>query len=84
MKQEKAASHVRELLSERGFDISWRRMTLAGNRRWLVFERNGREVGVDAAGGIWVRESAGQEWRLLSNTHTSSGAIMAADYLSKA
>ena len=83
MKQAKAASYIRELLRERNFDITARRMTLAGNQRWPVFERNGRQVGVDTAGGIWLRESAEQEWRLLAKTHTSSGAIMAADFLSQ-
>ena len=83
MKQAKAASNIQKLLIERGFDIPSRRMALAGNRRWLVFERNGRQVGVDAASGIWLRESVGHEWRCMAKGHTTSDACMAIDFLTK-
>jgi hypothetical protein len=83
MKQEKAANHIRELLSERGFALVSRRMAFAGNQPWLVFERNGRQVGVDAVSGIWLRASAEQDWRCVAMPHTTSGAIMAAEFLSQ-
>jgi hypothetical protein len=81
IKQERGANHIRELLSERGIDLASRQMTLAGNQLWLVFERNGRQAGVDTASGIWLRESAAHDWRCVAMPHTSSGAIMAADFL---
>lgn len=83
MKQAKAANHIRELLTERGFDLTSRQMTLASNQCWLVFERSGRQVGVDAASGIWLRESVAESWRCVAMPHSTSGAIMAADFLSK-
>jgi len=84
MKQTTAVSHIRKLLLERGIDLVSRHLQLADGRQWLVFERNGRQVGVDAASGLWLRGSAEEEWRLLDRAITTSGAIMAVEFPSKA
>jgi len=80
MKQTKAASHMREILGERGFDIPSRRMTLGDNQQWVVFERGDQQVGIDPASGIWLRESCG-EWRCVAAVYSTSGAFMAVDFL---
>ena len=82
MNQTKAANHIREALIERGFDIPSRRMTVCDNQQWLVFERRGRQVGVDQSSGIWLRESKSSEWRS-EGEHTTSGTFMAVDFLTK-
>lgn len=61
MKQATAVGHIRKLLIERGIDLAAHRLQLADGRSWLIFERNGRQVGVDAASGLWLRESAEDE-----------------------
>ena len=83
MKQAKGASHIRELLMQRGFDIPSRSMTLDDNQRWTVFERDGRQVGVDPASGIWLRESEGSKWRCVAKSHTMSGVCLAVDFLTR-
>jgi hypothetical protein len=80
MKQTKAASHMREILAERGFDIPSRRMTLGDNQQWVLFERGNHQVGIDSATGIWLRESGG-EWRCVGTVYSTSGAFMAVDFL---
>ncbi len=79
MKQTKAASHMRELLVERGFDIPSLRMTV-GDQQWVVFERGGRQVGIDRASGIWLRETRGK-WRCVAADYSTSGSFMAVDFI---
>jgi hypothetical protein len=83
MKQAESASHMRELLIARGFDIPSRPLSLTDGQRWLVFERDGRQVGIDAVSGIWLRESAGHTWRCVATLHTMSGALLALDFLTE-
>ena len=83
MKQTTAVSHIRKLLMERRIDLAPRRLQLADGRQWPVFERHGRQVGVDAASGLWLRESAEEDWHLLDRAITTSGALMAVEFLSK-
>jgi hypothetical protein len=80
MKQTQAAGHMRELLRGRGIDIPSRRMTIPDGQHWVVFERDKRQVGIDAASGIWLRSSESEDW-CVAMPHTMSGAIMAADFL---
>jgi hypothetical protein len=82
MNQAQAASHIRELLTARGVEVPSRRMTLPGDQQWVVLERNERQVGIDAASGIWLRMSC-DEWRCVATPHTMSGAIMAVDFLTR-
>ena len=83
MKQAESASHVRELLIARGHDIPSRPLSLPDGQRWLVFERNGRQVGIDAASGICMRESSRHAWRCVAPLHTMSGALLALDFLTE-
>ena len=82
MKQSKAASHIRELLMQRGIDIPSQSVTV-GDKQWAVFERRGRQVGIDPTSGIWVRESVGNQWRCLAKEHSMSGAFLAVEFLTK-
>jgi hypothetical protein len=82
MKQAKAASHIREQLMLKGFDIPSHRVGVR-NQQWVVFEHGGRQIGIDVTSGIWLRESDESEWRLVAKEHTMSGAFLAIDFLTK-
>lgn len=82
-KQDEAANHIRELLSQRKLDISSQRLTLPNNQQWVLFEYKGRQLGIDMASGIWIRESDLHDWRCVSMPSTVSGAIQAVDFLTQ-
>jgi hypothetical protein len=82
-RQAEASDHIRELLGERGFDISPRTATLEGDKSWLVFERAARQIGVDPAGGIWVRASRKEVWRCIERFCTVGGALEAVDFFTR-
>jgi hypothetical protein len=82
-RQAEAAINIRELLHQRGFDIPSRSITVEDNRQWLVFERAGRQVGVDLASGIWVQSSRNDTWRCIEKSCTVGGALEAVDFLTK-
>lgn len=83
MKQTKAVSHIRALLLERGVEVPSRISAMANGQRWVVFELHGRQIGIDPASGIWQRESDDCQWRCVATHHTTSGACLAVDFLSK-
>ena len=78
-----ASLHIQELLRQRGFDIAARTVTLEDNRQWLVFERAGRQVGVDSASGLWVKPSRNDTWRCIESSCTVGGALEAVDFLTR-
>lgn len=80
-KQAEAASHIRELLIQRGLDVSSRQMTLEDNQHWTVYHCGEREIGIDKASGVWVRASIRDEWHCLSMPCTVSGALKAVEFL---
>lgn len=82
-KQAEAASHIKDQLSQRGFDVPSRQMALEDNQRWTVFERGERQIGIDSASGVWVRASMRDLWRCLSMPCTASGALKAVEFLIK-
>ncbi len=82
-KQARAVGHVRKLLGERQIEAASRRLRLPDGQQWVIFERKGRQVGVDSASGIWLRESADDDWRCVAMPHSTSGAALAAEFLSK-
>jgi len=82
MKQARAASHIRELLLQRGVNIPSQSVAM-GDEQWVVFEYEGRQIGIDPASGIWVRESDGNQWRCLADEHSMSGAFLAVGLLTK-
>ena len=74
--QAEAVNHIKNRLRERGLDTSSR----TDNQQWVIFEHEGRQLGVDSASGVWVREREG-DWRCVAMPCTVSGAIQAIDFL---
>lgn len=81
--QAEASLHIQELLRQRGYDIAARAVALEGNRQWLVFERAGRQVGVDSASGLWVKPARNDTWRCIEMSCTVGGALEAVDFLTR-
>jgi hypothetical protein len=82
-KQAEAVNQIKEFLSKRGLEIDNRNLSLESNQRWVVLEHGSRQVGVDSVSGIWLRESLHYEWHCIAMPCTISGAIQAAEFLSK-
>jgi len=82
-KQAEAAKHIQELLSKRGFNIPRKKLTLPENQEWVIFEREGKQIGIDTASGVWVRIKD-RDWRYIGLPCTVSCAIQAGDFLTKA
>jgi hypothetical protein len=80
LKQTQAASYIRELLHQRGLDIPSQRLTLANNQQWIVFEHEGRELGIDTQSGVWIRTKV-DSWRCLATPCNVSGALQAVEFL---
>jgi hypothetical protein len=78
IKQTAAVNHIKGLLQERGFNIPSRSL---GDQRWIIFEHQGRQIGVDSASGVWIRGSEGHDWRCLAIPCSVSGAIQAVEFL---
>jgi len=83
IKQTEAASHIRELLVQRGFDIPSGKLTLPDNQKWSVFQHKQRQIGVDTASGVWVRESDQDSWKCVAMPCTVSGALKAVEFLTQ-
>ena len=83
LKQTQAASHIRELLHQRGIDIPSKRLTLPDSQQWIIFEYNGRQLGIDTASGVWVRESEDEDWRCICMPCNVSGAAQAVEFLTR-
>ena len=79
-KQTEAVTFIRSLLKQRNLDIPSHNMTLPDNQHWVIFEHKNRQIGVDSASGVWIRELEG-EWRCLAMPCTTSGAIQAIEFL---
>jgi hypothetical protein len=82
-KQAEAASKIRELLLQRGFDISSRKMRLPDDQQWIVFKHGERQIGIDTASGVWVRASISDSWKCIALPCTISGAIQAVEFLTR-
>jgi hypothetical protein len=82
IKQTQAASYIRELLHQRGIDIPSKRLTLPDSQQWITFDYNGRQLGVDTASGIWIREDD-DEWRCICMPCSVSGAAQAVEFLTQ-
>jgi len=80
--QTEAVSHIRNLLRERSLDLPSRNLALLDNQRWVIWEYKGKQLGVDSASGVWVREREG-DWQCLAMPCTASGAIQAIGFLAK-
>lgn len=80
-KQEEAANHIQELLTECAIEITSQRLTLPNNQQWIIFEYRQRQIGVDSASGVWARGSELHDWRCVSKPCTVSGALQAVEFL---
>ena len=81
VQQTKAASHIRELLIQRGFDIPSRRLGSEDEPQWIIFEHKDRQLGIDSDSGVWVRASDLEDWRCVSKPCNVSGAAQAVEFL---
>jgi hypothetical protein len=79
--QGEAADHIKQLLIKAGYFISPRRIALEDNQHWIVFAHKERQIGIDSASGIWVRESSHDAWRCIAMPCTVSGALQAVETL---
>jgi hypothetical protein len=79
-KQAEAANHIKELLSKRGFNLPRKKLTLPDNQEWVIFEREGKQIGIDTASGVWLRIKD-DDWRCIGMPCTVSCAIQAVDFL---
>jgi hypothetical protein len=82
-KQSEAATHIKELLSQRSITIPSRTLTLEDNQRWIIFEHKGRQVGIDSVSGVWIRENELSDWRCISMPCNVSGALQAVEFLTQ-
>lgn len=80
--QSKAANHIRELISKRGFNIP-SRILGADEAQWVIFEYKGRQIGIDSESGVWIRASELADWRGVSKPCNVSGAIQAVEFLTQ-
>jgi len=78
IKQPEAVSHIKHLLRERGLDIPSRSLT---GKQWVIFEHQGKQLGIDSGAGIWVRSSNEEDWRCVAMPCTVSQAIQAIEFL---
>ena len=82
-KQAEAANHIQGLLNRAGCAVRPRKITLEDNQHWILFEYKERQIGIDSASGVWVRESIRHDWKCLSMPCTVSGAIQAVEFLTQ-
>ena len=82
-KQAEATAKIRELLLQRGFDIPSRKMRLPDDQQWTVFQHGERQLGIDTASGVWVRDSISDSWKCIALPCTTSGAIQAVEFLTR-
>jgi hypothetical protein len=81
-KQEEAASQIQSFLSNAGLNISPGKLTLPDGQQWIVFEHNGKQIGIDTASGVWVRVKD-NDWRCVGMPCTVSCAIQAVEFLTQ-
>ena len=76
--QSEAVTHIKGLLKERGHDMVPR---LVSSNRWVLFEYQRRQLGIDPTSGVWVKTSELSGWRCVASPCTVSGAIQAVEFL---
>jgi hypothetical protein len=81
-KQDEATNHIKQLLSNSGLDLQPKKLTLPNGQQWIVFEHNGKQIGIDTASGVWVRVKD-NDWRCIGIPCTVSCALQAVDFLTK-
>jgi hypothetical protein len=48
-KQTEAANQIKSFLSNQGLNISPRKLSLPNGQEWVIFEREGKQIGIDTA-----------------------------------
>jgi hypothetical protein len=81
-KQAEAANQINSFLSNAGLNILPRKLTIPDGQQWIIFEREGKQIGVDTASGVWIRVKD-NDWRCIGLPCTVSCAIQAVDSLSE-
>ncbi len=81
--QLEVVSLIRGFLIQRELQIPSRSIRVMNEEKWLVFEHGQRSVGVDRESGVWQKDSSETDWRCIEKPCTVSGAIIAADFLTK-
>jgi hypothetical protein len=79
-KQAEATKHIRQLISQQCLNISSRNLTLEDNQRWVIFEHNGKQVGIDSASGVWIRKTD-DDWHCIALPCNVSSALQVVDFL---
>ena len=69
--QTEAVNHIKGLLRERGLTIP----TRPDHQRWIVFEKEGKQIGVDTSSGVWIRQTAEDTWQCICLPCVVSGAM---------
>jgi hypothetical protein len=82
-KQAEAAKHIKDLLGQRSVTVPSRTIILEDNQRWIIFEYQGRQVGIDSVSGVWIRVNERADWRCISMPCSVSGALQAVEFLTK-
>jgi hypothetical protein len=77
IRQPEAVNHVQKLLMERGFSITSRKLP----DQWVIFEHQGKQLGIDLSSGVWIRASELEDWRCVAKPCNTSGAIQAVEFL---
>jgi hypothetical protein len=76
MRQSDAAKYIQKYIGERGFSI-----LPSKHNHWFIFEREGKQLGVDLKSGVWIRASELEDWRCACVPCSTSGAIQAVEFL---
>jgi hypothetical protein len=82
-KQTEAVNQIKSFLSNQGVDIKPGKLTLPDGQEWVIFEREGKQIGIDTVSGVWKRSSSDEYWQCIGMPCTVSCAIQAADFLTK-
>lgn len=76
MRQSEAKRYIQKYIAERGFEI-----TPSRHNHWVIFEREGRQLGIDLSSAVWIRTSELDDWRCVCMPCAVSGAIQAVEFL---
>jgi hypothetical protein len=76
MRQADAARYIQKYIEERQLQIVPSKIN-----RWVVFEHQGKQLGIDLSSGVWIRASELEDWRCVCKPCNTSGAIQAVEFL---
>ena len=79
-KQTEATNYIQNLLASRKIAVIPHKIK-EGSREWMIFEYHQKQIGIDTAAGVWVRESVHHSWICLAAPCNVSGALQAVEFL---